>query len=274
MTAQYVKDIQVTIYEKTGILDRGQYYDNSGIIRDMFQSHILHIIALLTMKNPGDITMDKLIHSRLEAIRSINIPKNLESNIVLGQYSAYKNEEYVPPNSNTPTYLALKLEIEEGSLKGVPVYIRSGKAMHNRYARIVIELKDTKNIFTGKMIEGNKLIIDIQPDAGVTTIFNNKKPGLSFDIKQVKNCFSHNINFTETPRGGYERMFHEVFIGNHIFFSSKEEILASWSLTDELIRRIRDENIPLVIYEKNTVSLKEAEIMINDSGFKWYEMIL
>lgn len=274
LTARYVKDIQITIHEKTGILDRGQYYDNSGIIRDMFQSHILQIIALLTMKNPEDITMDKLIHSRLEAIRNIKIPKNLDHNIVLGQYSAYRKEEHVLQNSKTPTYLALKLEIGQGSLKGVPVYIRSGKAMHKRYARIVIELKDTKNIFTGKKIEGNKLILDIQPDAGVTTIFNNKIPGLSFDIKQVKNCFSHNLNFTETPRGGYERMFHEVYEGNHLFFSSREEILASWSLADELIKQVRNKKIPLVIYEKDAVSLKDAEVMIEDSGFKWYEMIL
>ncbi|MEA1928845.1 MAG: glucose-6-phosphate dehydrogenase, partial [Candidatus Auribacterota bacterium] len=221
---EYVRNIQITVSESAGIEDRGQYYDDAGVIRDMVQSHILQIAAFLTMTHPHPMTVEEILREKLKALKSLHLPLPLGENIVLGQYRGYRREKHVAPGSITPTYVALKLCSRRGPLRNVPIFIRTGKALKRQYARIVIELKPKPDILTGRILAGNKIVLTIQPEARIMIYFNHKVPGLSLRVQEVCHSFCRDESFTQTPRHSYERLLYEILLDHHLLFVSPEEI--------------------------------------------------
>lgn len=271
LRSEYVRNIQITISEPAGIEDRGQYYDDAGVIRDMVQSHILQIVAFLTMAHPRPMTVESILREKLKALKSLDLPLPLGGNIILGQYRGYLREKHVAPGSTTPTYVALKLCSRRGPLRNVPIFVRTGKALGKKYARIVIELKPQPDILTDRILAGNKIVLTIQPEARIMIYFNHKVPGLSLQVQEVCHSFCRDDCFLQTPRDSYERLIYEILLDHRLLFVSPEEIKASWKLADRLLARIKERQVPLIRYRRGISDLKESEVMIEQNGSEWHE---
>jgi hypothetical protein len=168
------------------------------------------------MDRPGENTVEDILKNKLQAIKNIRYATPLNNNIVLGQYQGYREEKYIHPDSRTPTYLALKLFVADGPLKDVPIFIRTGKALEKKHARIIIQLKANRSPFNGQLLPGNKIIVTIQPDAWIMSFFNHKVPGLTMEVKEVGQYFFREDTFVEGPREGYQRLFSEIIRGNRL----------------------------------------------------------
>lgn len=271
LKAEYVHHIQITVSEAEGIGNRGQYYDDSGVIKDMLQSHILQIIAFLTMERPRENTVEDILKNKLQAIKNIRYANPLPENIVLGQYQGYRKEKYVRSDSSIPTYLAIKLFVAGGPLKDVPIFVRTGKALEKKHARIVIQLEGQRSPFDGKLLPGNKIIVTIQPDAWIMSFFNHKVPGLTMGVKEVGQYFFREDTFIESPREGYQRLFSEIIRGNKLLFTHAGEVIASWIFVDKLLAHIEEEGIKPVVYSRGIPDLPESKSMLYRHGFEWYE---
>ena len=271
LNSEYVREIQITVSEEEGIGDRGQYYDDSGVIKDMLQSHILQIIAFLTMDRPQENTVEDILKNKLQAIKNIRYATPLADNIVLGQYQGYRDEKYIRPESHTSTYLALKLFVAGGPLKDVPIFIRTGKALKKKHARIIIQLKAKRSPFDGKLLPGNKIIVTIQPDAWIMSFFNHKVPGLTMEMKEVGQYFFREDTFVESPREGYQRLFSEIIRGNRLLFTRAGEVIASWVFVDKLLAQIEAEGITPASYPRGISDLPESQAMLKRHDFEWYE---
>ena len=271
LNTEYVRDIQITVSEAEGIGNRGQYYDDSGVIKDMLQSHILQIIAFLTMERPQENTVEDILKNKLQAIKNIRYATPLADTIALGQYQGYRDEKYIRPDSRTSTYLALKLYVAGGPLKDVPIFIRTGKALEKKHARIIIQLKAKRSPFDGEILPGNKIIVTIQPDAWIMSFFNHKVPGLTMEVKEVGQYFFREDTFVESPREGYQRLFSEIIRGNRLLFTRAGEVIASWVFVDKLLAQIEAEGIMPAAYPRGIPDLPESQAMLQRHDFEWYE---
>ncbi len=271
LRSEFVREIQITISEAEGIGDRGQYYDSAGVVKDMLQSHLLQIIAFLTMERPKKNTVEGILGNKLEAIKRIRFPEPLAPAIVLGQYRGYRREKHVRPGSRTPTYLALKLTVDGGPLKGVPIFVRTGKALARKHARIIIQLHPQIFPLDGSILPGNKIIVTIQPDAWIMFFFNHKVPGLNLDVKEVGHFFFREDTFVESPREGYQRLFSEIIQGHRLLFTNPREVIASWKFTDRLLERIAAEGIEPVLYPRGVAELPRSRKMIRSQGSEWFD---
>lgn len=271
LRAKLVSDIQITVSEAEGIGDRGQYYDGAGVIKDMLQNHILQVIAFLTMERPLENTVADILENKLQAIHSVRYPTPLAPAIVIGQYQGYREEKYVRPDSRTPTYVAMRLFVAAGPLRGVPIFVRTGKALGRKHARIVIQLKPVISPVNAAVLPGNRIIVTIQPDAWIMLFFNHKIPGLTMDVKEVGQFFFREEAFVESPREGYQRLFSEIILGHRLLFPRPEEVIASWDFADRLLARIEEEGIAMVSYPRGVADLPESQAMLRRHGFEWYE---
>lgn len=271
LRAEYVQDIQITVSEDEDIGDRGQFYEGVGVVRDMLQSHILQIIAFLTMERPAENHPEAILVNKLRAIKNIRFPLPLSENMVLGQYEGYRRHRHIRPDSNTPTYLALRLHVASGPLRGVPIFVRTGKALARKHARIVIHFKPKRSPFTGEMLSGNKMVVTIQPDAWIMFFFKHKVPGLTMKVKEVAQYFYREESFVECPREGYQRLFYEIIENNRLLFTSPDEVIASWVFVDRLLAVAEKEKISPVIYPPGLADLPETGEMIARHGFSWFD---
>ena len=165
------------------------------------------------MKSPKEKDMKSLLKAKEAAFSYLRIPRPLKHNLVLGQYSGYKKEKHIPARSTTPTFMAMKLDIVRGPLKGVPVFIRTGKALKDRFANIVIEMHDEHAFFSDEIVKGNKFVVQIQPFPKLITIFNHRTPDLEFGVERVFHSFSKMTYFKKEGRNDYERIFSGVIQG-------------------------------------------------------------
>lgn len=201
----FIDYIEITGAESIGVEERGGYYDDSGAMRDMFQNHLLQVLAMVAMEPPAIINADSMRDEVAKVLYCLHplSEDDLENHLVLGQYTAgtvegeavkgYLQEKGVPAESNTETYMALRCEIDNWRWAGVPFYVRTGKRLPSRVTEIVIHFKTTPHpVFSQKAPE-NKLIIRIQPDEAISMRFGLKKPGAGFEAKEVSMDFRYAI---------------------------------------------------------------------------------
>ena len=198
---RYISNIQVTSSETLGVEERGRYYETSGALRDMIQNHLLQMVALLAMEPPIALTTEEVRSEKVRALRSLRPMKveEVDQYFVRGQYGSgnigeqtlpgYREELNVDPDSNTETYVAGKLLIDNFRWAGVPFYIRTGKRMDVKSTKIVVQFKDIPmNLYykTEETLQPNLLVIHIQPDEGISLYLNVKKSGTTMNTKPVK----------------------------------------------------------------------------------------
>lgn len=284
---KFIDNIQISLTEKLGVGSRGGYYEHSGAMRDMLQNHIMQILSLVAMEPPVNLKTDSIRTEKLKVIEAIEdiTPEFLRDNVVFGQYGkgvidgipviGYKEEDNVPADSNTETFVALKLFINNFRWAGTPFYIRSGKRLGANSAEIVIQFKELPNILYFKdqnVQEPNLLVIRIQPNVGVFFQFNTKDFSSHYGIMPTKMDTSYsNPNQGNTPEA-YERLIYDILRGDSTLFSRWDEVEAAWTVADKIIKYREQKKSAFPNYDAGSLGpIRSFELLARD-GRKWWNI--
>ncbi|MBT3239268.1 MAG: glucose-6-phosphate dehydrogenase [Chloroflexi bacterium] len=286
---RYIDNVQITVAETVGVDSRGSYYDSTGVVRDMFQNHILQLVALTAMEAPVRFNSDAVRDEKVKVLQSLKWLKGDEvfRNTVRAQYTngeingevvqGYKDTVGVSPNSTTETLLAARLEIESWRWAGVPFYIRSGKRLPHRVTEIAIQFKQVPlSLFDWDNVAGtspNTLVINIQPDEGISLSFGAKKPGPIDQIEPVQMDFSYAESFGADPPEAYERLLLDSMNGDTTLFTRSDEVLEAWEFVNNIVEAWIDhpaDEIPN--YAPGTWGPPEFEEFIQNDGRSWNEL--
>jgi glucose-6-phosphate 1-dehydrogenase len=244
----YVNSVQITMAEDVGIGTRAGFYDAAGAARDVLQNHLLQLMALVAMEEPTSFDAAAIRAEKLKVLKAISIPKDVETGTVRGQYLpgwvggeravGYLEEEGVPPDSTTETYVAVRLGVQNRRWAGVPFYLRCGKRMPRRVTEVAIMFKKAPHLpFNStdvEMLGENQLVIRVQPDEGVVLKFGSKVPGTTMEVRDIAMDFQYGAAFTESSPEAYERLVLDVLIGDRTLFPDAAEVEQSWRVVDPL----------------------------------------
>ena len=261
-----VETIQITAAEEEGIGNRAGYYDQTGAVRDVIQNHVLQLLALVTMEPPTTLDGDYVRRAKRAALRAMS-PID-PSHAVRGQYDGYLDEEGVAPDSRRETYAAAQIVIENWRWDGVPIFVRTGKALKRRTTEVVIKLRDAPQLrMGGRRHRGipSLIVIRIQPDEGITIRIGAKRPGTRFEMVPAGMKFEYaRLSRTPLPEA-YENVLSEVLAGGHHAFPGGEEIELSWEIVDPLIRNFESEGHP-ESYPQGSWGPQAADDLVAASG--------
>ncbi|RSK27378.1 glucose-6-phosphate dehydrogenase [Bacillus sp. HMF5848] len=282
---RYISNIQITSSEELGVEDRGGYYDKAGALRDMVQNHILQMVALLAMEPPIRLETDEVRSEKikvLRALRPLHVDE-VDSYFVRGQYAqsegldmkGYREETNVPEESNTETYVAGKIYIDNFRWAGVPFYIRTGKRMAEKSTKIVIQFKELPlNLYKDVTdVEPNLLIIHIQPDEGISFVLNGKKAGPHGLTRRVKLDYCNNcLDGMNTPEA-YERLLHDCMLGDATNFTHWDEVALSWKYVDTISKAWSEKTAQFPNYEAGKMGPKAANELLEKDGYHWWPIL-
>jgi glucose-6-phosphate 1-dehydrogenase len=248
---RYVDHVQVTVAEQLGVELRGAYYETAGALRDMVPNHIFQLITLCAMEPPISFEADAVHDEQTKILHAIQAftPETALDRAVRGQYrdgtidgkqaAAYRSEPRVAPNSQTPTYVALALNIDNWRWAGVPFYLRTGKRMARRATQIVIRFRRPPFILFRKTsvekLAPNEIVIDIQPDEGISLNFEAKVPGPVVRLGAVNMKFEYSDYFGTTPQTGYETLIYDCMMGDPTLFQRADMVEASWTVVQPIL---------------------------------------
>jgi glucose-6-phosphate 1-dehydrogenase len=251
-TREFVDCVQITVAESVGVGSRGGYYDGSGALRDMIQNHTMQLLSLIAMEPPVSLDPESIRDEKVKVLKAAQ-PLKLEplehADVVRARYTeglvggkrvpGYLHEADIPADSTTDTYAALRVMINNWRWKGVPFYLRSGKRMARRVSEIAIQFKRPPGIlFSGDRqydIAHNTLVIQVQPDEGMTLLTNSKVPGLETRTQPVKMHFRYATTFGSNTPEAYERLILDAMIGDSTLFIRGDETEASWRLVTPVL---------------------------------------
>ncbi len=280
----YVDNIQITSTETLGVEGRGEYYEQSGILRDMLQNHLLQMLALITMEPPVDLTPESVRDEKVKVLRSLRRFDSADAcrGVVLGQYGrggagvpAYREEARVAADSIVPTYIALKAGVDNFRWGGVPIYIRSGKRLEKNLTQIVVEFKRLAGVNFYPEFEGrppNLLVIRVQPEEGMSFQINAKRPGDALQMERVALNYSQSGRFQGNVPEAYEQLLMEALRGNASLFTRWDELEHSWRFIEGLEGYCgRGEGRPL-IYPAGSRGPGAADRMLALDGRRWWDI--
>lgn len=269
-----ISHVQITVAEDVDVGHRAGYYDGAGVVRDMFQNHLLQLLTLVAMEPPASFNADAVRTEKVKVLRAIRPLEPADS--VRAQYEGYLDEEGVKENSHTATFAALKLYIDNWRWKGVPFYLRSGKALMEKSSEIVIEFEPPPHVMfplpEGYKLTPNFISICIQPDEGIHLRFETKVPDSQQGTRSVDMDFHFRDSFGEEPLpDAYERLLLDALIGDPSLFTRSDEIEAAWGLIDPLLKAWEQEPevSPVYTYEIGSWGPDQADEFIQGDGFTW-----
>ncbi|MBI1277119.1 MAG: glucose-6-phosphate dehydrogenase [Anaerolineaceae bacterium] len=269
----YVDNVQITVAESVDVGHRAAYYDNAGVLRDMFQNHLLQLLALVTMEAPNGFNATDLRNEKLKVLSAIR-PIAL-NDTVRGQYEGYIGTEGVAPDSKTPTYTALKLHIDNWRWQGVPFYMRSGKALKAKTSQIRVRFQRPPGIMINALNDEsctpNTLTLFIQPDEGIHLNFQAKVPDSSNDTRDVDMEFTYKKAFGEQQiPEAYERLILDAIHGDPVLFTRSDEIERLWMIIDPILKGWETKAAPPVVrYKQGSWGPVEAETLLARDNHIW-----
>lgn len=288
---QYIKQVQITVAEAGGVEARGKYYEEAGVIRDMFQNHLLQLLALAAMEPPLAFKADDVRDEKVKVLRSLRpLIGEEKPPIVLAQYAgaevdgvkepAYREEKDVSPTSTTPTFAAMRFDIDNWRWKDVPFYLRSGKRMAKRTSEIAIQFRSPPVLMFGqKELEEKSpsmLVMRVQPDEGISLRFQVKTPGAEneltadFEISPVDMDFSYAQAFGGDSPPAYQTLLLDVILGDATLFTRSDEVEAAWEVIDPLLGYLQKNPVTdLPIYPAGSWGPPEADDLLKANGSKW-----
>ncbi len=269
---RYVNNVQITVAEDVDVGHRAGYYDTAGVLRDMFQNHLLQLLTLVAMEPPSSFNADTLRNEKaklLESVRPIAL-----ADTVRGQYAGYAKAEGVTPGSHTPTFAALKLFIDNWRWQGVPFYLRSGKALIRKTSELIIEFQRPPHLMfhlpDESMITPNILSLCIQPDEGIHLRFEAKVPDKDQDMRSVDMDFHYRSAFDEALPEAYERLLLDALAGDASLFTRSDSIEAAWRLLDPVLQGWETPSAPSqVIYPVRSWGPAEADELLARDERRW-----
>ena len=261
---KFIDSIQIIATEDIGIEKRGAFYDSTGALIDVFQNHIIQMIAILTMEKPLKFQESFTRTNKANLIKQLTV-----SSVVKGQYEGYHDEPNVAPDSIIDTFIATKLTLQSPKFKGVPIYVKAGKMLSEKKTQIVVIFKPTINSLFAGDFSSNMLSFQIHPSFNIDLNFAGKVPGFDYTITNMKMNYSYN-NYYGELKSEYEKLLIDCILGNQLNFARTDEINASWKVTDVIKNKIR--NIPPSIYPQGSTGPAEAETLIKSDGRSWISL--
>jgi glucose-6-phosphate 1-dehydrogenase len=285
---QHVHSVQITAAESVGVEHRGKYYEEAGVVRDMFQNHLLQLLTLMAMEPPVTFSADAVRDEKVKVLRAIRpiTPAVMHDYSVRGQYGpgmidgkpvpGYRQEPNVAPDSATPTYCAIRFMIDNWRWHDVPFYLRSGKRMPRRVSEIAIQFRKPPHLMfpipDDQVIEPNVLAIRVQPKEGISLRFEVKVPGPEVHMASVDMDFSYAEAFGELDHEAYETLLLDCMLGEATLFTRADEVEAAWAVVDPIIdfwANKRPDHFPN--YAAGTWGPTVADEFIAREGTKWRE---
>jgi glucose-6-phosphate 1-dehydrogenase len=269
----YIDSVQITAAEKIGVEGRGGYYDQSGIVRDMVQNHVMQVLSLVAMESPVVGYAGSIDDQKLQILKSLSPIQ--QEDFVFGQYQGYRNEKGIDAKSMTPTFVAMKMAIHNWRWFGVPFYVRSGKSLAKSVTEVIINFKRIPlcvldNPELCQNVQTNRLIIRLQPDEGISLSISAKSPQREDRIEPVHLDFRYaslGMKMTEA----YERILLDGLLGDQMLFWSAESIEAAWKVVDPLISSPIPEN-KLFMYEPGSWGPSQANELLERNGQRWFSV--
>jgi len=284
---QFVDHVQITAAEAIGVEGRGGYYEGAGALRDMIQSHLLQVLTVVAMEPPAFFDGNAVRDEKVKTLRSVVPPRgdDVSTRVVRGQYGpgfsggrpvpGYRAEEGINPGSQTDTFVAMRLEVDNWRWGGVPFYLRTGKRLPRRVTEIAIEFKRVPHLmFRGEVdadVAPNVLTLRIQPDEGIALRFAAKVPGATTRLRTVRMDFMYGATFGETGPDAYERLLLDAMVGDPTLFARRDEVETAWALVQPTLDawNAPDSSVPLAHYEAGTWGPAEADALIERDGRTW-----
>ena len=277
----YIDNVQITAAESIGIEGRGPFYEQAGALRDVLQNHVMEVLSFVAMEPPDSfessaVRVEKLkVWKAIEAVAAENTargqygPGKVDSENAIG----YRQEDRVSPESQTETYAAMKLSIDNWRWAGVPFYIRAAKRLQKRVTEVVITFKkaplDLFGVPGKSQIEQNVLTLRIQPEDGIKLQFGNKVPGPVTDIKQVKLEFSYAAEFGKSSANGYERLLLDAMLGDGTLFAEGAGVEATWKLMTPVLEAWKAEKKTFPNYAAGSWGPDEGQELLARDGREW-----
>ena len=276
---RYVDHVQITVAEEVPVGRRGGYYDSAGVLRDMFQNHLLQLLMVTAMEAPARFNASTVRNEKvkvLEAIRPLDAADAAAAGI-RGQYRGYLQEPGVPADSRTATFGAIRLEIDNWRWQGVPVYLRSGKAMSCRTTQIVIGFRQPPlelfaNGTPAHAREANRLVIQIQPAEGIQLHFHTKVPGAGMHLRLTDLDFSYSRRFAGRLPEAYEPLLLDVMEGDASLFARADEVEKSWEIIDPFAQAWAAPTLaPPAVYEHGDWGPMSSFEWMAAQGRTWFD---
>lgn len=283
---QFVDHVQITVAETVGVEDRAGYYETSGALRDMLQNHLMQLFCLTAMEAPNSLDADSIRTEKVKVVQATRLAdiNNLENSAIRGQYSkgwmkgkpvpGYREEAGVNPNSTTPTYVAMKLLIDNWRWQGVPFYLRTGKRLPKKVSEIAIQFRDVPLMIfqsAAQQTNPNVLTLRIQPNEGISLRFEAKMPGPDLRTRTVNMDFGYGSSFGMATSDAYNRLLLDCMLGDQTLFTRADEVEEAWRVVTPALAVWEAPTDPSLIpqYEAGTWEPKEAEYLINRDGRRW-----
>jgi glucose-6-phosphate 1-dehydrogenase len=278
----YIDHVQITVAEEVAVGRRGGFYDQTGVLRDMFQNHLLQLLMTTAMEAPVRYEAEAVRDEKVKVLRAIPrlTPDEVAVDTMRGQYRGYRHEDDVAADSQTATFAAVRLAVDNWRWQGVPFYLRSGKAMSCRTTQIVIQFRRPPTMVFDRnhnhqapsICEANRLIIQIQPAEGIELLFQAKVPDQGMRLRLAELDFSFQKEFAGVMPEAYERLLLDVFQGDASLFARADEVELAWGIVDPIIAAWQQTGQPsLEIYEPNLWGPASASEWMENQGRQWFD---
>lgn len=271
----YIDHVEITVAEKVGVEHRAKFYDKVGILRDMFQNHLLQLLMLVAMEPPVSFEATALRNEKVKVLSAITpmTEEEIIQSTVRGQYKGYREEEGTDPNSTTPTFGAVRLFVNNWRWQGVPFYLRSGKYLKEKLSQVTIEFKCPPHLLFPSQegdMTANILVLYLQPDEGIHWRFEAKVPDTVAELRSVDMEFHYADSFGKTSLpDAYERLLLDVMTGDASLFTRADEVEAAWGIIDPIIKVWEAGKEPLAEYDPGTWGPAESDELLAHDGRSW-----
>ncbi len=282
---RYVDHVQVTVAESLGVEHRGTFYETAGALRDIVQNHVMQVLSLTLMEPPAEMEASAIRDEKVKLLRSVVVPDVDEAvnDVVRAQYAggivegatvpAYRSEEGVSATSETETYVAMHLLVDNWRWAGVPIYVRTGKRLATRATEVSMIFQRPPHLpFAGKLardLRPDTLTLRIQPDEGISLSFGAKVPGPAFRVRSVSMDFSYADAFPGGTAEAYERLLLDAMTGDATLFIRSDEVDQAWAIVAPIQRAFVDGEPPLARYRAGSWGPIEADRLIEGGGRQW-----
>jgi glucose-6-phosphate 1-dehydrogenase len=284
---RYVEHVQITMAEEIGIGHRVGYYDSAGALRDVIQNHLMQLLSLVAMEAPVRFDADTIRDEKVKLLRSVRRyePDEVSDYVVRGQYGAgwvggeevvsYLDEDGVPDDSRTDTYVAMRVEIDNWRWAGTPFYLRAGKRLPRRVTEIAVRFRPVPHLPLARAEIGdaqpNEMVLSVQPDEGVSLRLVAKVPGQTMSVRPVLMEFKYGTTFLGDSPEAYERLLHDALLGDATLFTRADEVETEWRIIDPILEAWTSEPPPPV-YDAGSQGPREADELLAVRGRAWRQI--
>ena len=276
----YVDQVQITVSEQVDVSDRGAYYNESGVVRDMVQNHLLQLLTIVAMEPPNSMEADSLRNEKVKVLQGVRrwSTQEVALNMVAAQYKGYRDERGVAPDSRTPTYIALRLFIDNWRWQGVPFYLRSGKAMAAKSSEIAIQFRRPPHLLfdmsSDREQTANALRLCLQPNEGMHLRFQVKVPDAGMSTRPNAMEFHYESSFgAQAIPEAYERLLQDALQGDASLFMRADQVEQAWAIVQPVLEASElPDAPPMAEYERGSWGPEAADHLPDELGHQWLHL--